>query len=235
MVSSLCTLFPNILPCIVFPSATFTRDTNISTSSGSTMVKIPLSTKNSDITRLVGLAFATRHPSLEIAPCPRFDLIPITMHSSLEKLPLGRMSASWFLVSTYLIWILGSKLILSNNQSRATLWVLDTCRIVGLRPLFIIVLKNVQQREKTEKLRGRQDMINIARRAGLDSWFGLVAFPLFLHREFFNFLFLRSLHSSQFVHTSNLCISKSFLFSQQFLLQSGLFSTRFDKFVLYVL
>ena len=40
-----------------------------------------------------------------------------------EKLPLVRMSASWFLVSTYLIWMLGSNLILSNNQSIATLWV----------------------------------------------------------------------------------------------------------------
>ena len=31
-------------------------------------------------------------------------------HSSFEKLPLVRMSASWFLVSTNLTWILGSKL-----------------------------------------------------------------------------------------------------------------------------
>ena len=30
---------------------------------------------------------------------------------------------------------LGSKLILSNNQSRATLWVLETCLIAGLLPL----------------------------------------------------------------------------------------------------
>ena len=42
------------------------------------------------------------------------------------------MSASWFMVFTSLIWILGSKLILSNNLQRATLWVLDTCLIVGL-------------------------------------------------------------------------------------------------------
>ena len=46
----------------------------------------------------------------------------------------------------------GSKLILSRNQSRATLWVLDTCLIVGLRPSIIIfdhsfdVFKDVQQR-----------------------------------------------------------------------------------------
>ena len=37
------------------------------------------------------------------------------------KFPLFKMSASWFLVSMYLIWILESRLIRSNNQSRATL------------------------------------------------------------------------------------------------------------------
>ena len=55
-------------------------------------------------------------------------------HSSRVKLPFVNISASWLLVSTYLIWILGSQLILSNNQSSATLWVLDTCLIVGLLP-----------------------------------------------------------------------------------------------------
>ena len=50
------------------------------------------------------------------------------------------MSASWFFASMYLIWILGSKLILSNNQSSATLWVLETCLIVGLLPLMIILI-----------------------------------------------------------------------------------------------
>ena len=44
-------------------------------------------------------------------------------HSSRVTLHLVRMSANCFLVSTYFIWIFGSKLILSNNQSRATLWV----------------------------------------------------------------------------------------------------------------
>ena len=34
----------------------------------------------------------------------------------------------------------GSKLILSNKQSRATLWVRETCLIVGLRPLRIILI-----------------------------------------------------------------------------------------------
>ena len=36
--------------------------------------------------------------------------------------------------------IVESKLILSNNQSRATLWVLDTCLIVGLLPFVIILI-----------------------------------------------------------------------------------------------
>ena len=61
-------------------------------------------------------------------------------HSSRVKLALVSMSASWFLVSTKLIWIIGSKLILSNNQSSATVRVLDTCLIVGLRSLIIILM-----------------------------------------------------------------------------------------------
>ena len=40
----------------------------------------------------------------------------------------------------YLIWILVSKLIRSNNQSSATLWVLETCLIVGLLPSMIILI-----------------------------------------------------------------------------------------------
>ena len=34
----------------------------------------------------------------------------------------------------------GSKMIASNNQSNATLWVLDTCLIVGLLPLMIMLI-----------------------------------------------------------------------------------------------
>ena len=45
-------------------------------------------------------------------------------HSSRVKFLLVKMSASWFLVSMYLICILGSNLIWSNNQWSATLWVL---------------------------------------------------------------------------------------------------------------
>ena len=40
----------------------------------------------------------------------------------------------------HVFWILGSKLILSNNRSRATLWVLDTRLIVRLRPFIIILI-----------------------------------------------------------------------------------------------
>ena len=50
------------------------------------------------------------------------------------------MSASCFLVSMYLIWICGSNLIRSNNQSRATLWVLETCLIVDFFPFMIILI-----------------------------------------------------------------------------------------------
>ena len=58
-------------------------------------------------------------------------------HSSRVKFPLVSMSASWFLVSMYLIWVFGSKLIRSINQS--TLWVLETGLIVGLLPFRIIL------------------------------------------------------------------------------------------------
>ena len=61
-------------------------------------------------------------------------------HSSRVKLPLVNLSARWCLVSMYLFWILGSELILSNNQSKATLWVHETCLIVGLRPFMIILI-----------------------------------------------------------------------------------------------
>ena len=49
--------------------------------------------------------------------------------------PWPRCLRVGFLVSMYLIWISGSKLIRSNNQSKATLWVLGTCLIVGFLPL----------------------------------------------------------------------------------------------------
>ena len=46
-----------------------------------------------------------------------------------EFLFVGK-TTSWIWVSMYLIWIFGSKLIRSNNQSSATLWVLEKCLIV---------------------------------------------------------------------------------------------------------
>ena len=46
--------------------------------------------------------------------------------------------------------MLESRLILSNNQSKATLWVLNTCLIVGLRP-FIIILITASLSSKTYK------------------------------------------------------------------------------------
>ena len=45
-------------------------------------------------------------------------------HSSRVKLPSVNVSASWFLVSKYLIWAFGSKLTLSNNPSNATVGLL---------------------------------------------------------------------------------------------------------------
>ena len=88
-------------------------------------------------------------------------------HSSRVKFPSVSMSASCFLVSTFLIWIFGSRLILSNNQSWATLWVLDTCLIVGLLPSMINLItaslssKNVEHRTELSRLCVRWNMINI--------------------------------------------------------------------------
>ena len=41
-------------------------------------------------------------------------------------------------VTELIFWVV--KKILSNNQSRATLWVRETCLVVGLRPLIIILI-----------------------------------------------------------------------------------------------
>ena len=108
-------------------------------------------------TIFLGLGLGTAEPSLDVLSWALMDMTTLLSvcqkmaarkhrdihgvqrieqdgpHSSRVTLPLVNMSASWFWVSTYLIRILGSKLILSNNQSSATLWVLDTCLFVGLR------------------------------------------------------------------------------------------------------
>ena len=61
-------------------------------------------------------------------------------HSSHVEFPQVKMSASWCLVSMYRIWILQSRLNLLKQPTKATLWVLDTCLIEGLRPLIIILI-----------------------------------------------------------------------------------------------
>ena len=94
-------------------------------------------------------------------------------HSSRVKFPLVRMSASWFLVSMYLIWIFGSRLVRSNNQSSATLWVLETCLIVGLFPFndhldhCFVVFKHIQQSFLMRRLDVWGNRINIIQHVGL--------------------------------------------------------------------
>ena len=78
-------------------------------------------------------------------------------HSSRVKFPLVRMSAGWFLVSMYLIWILESRLIQSNYQSSATLQVLETCLIVGLHPLMIILITASLSSNTYNKASWRED------------------------------------------------------------------------------
>ena len=56
------------------------------------------------------------------------------------EIPLCQDVCELVLGVTVFVWMLGSKLILSNNQSRATLWVLETCLIVGLLPFMIILI-----------------------------------------------------------------------------------------------
>ena len=58
--------------------------------------------------------------------------------SSRVRCPCVKVSASWFLESTNLIRIFGSTLILSNNQSSATRWFLETCLKLALLLLIII-------------------------------------------------------------------------------------------------
>ena len=113
----------------------------------------------------IDFGLVTADPSGKFCPCPLFDMdlefleksetkwlkwlrgnvSPVMMffkrselfHSSSEKLPFARISVSWFLVSTYLIGILGSKLIRSKIKSRVILWVLDTCPMKGLLSLSL--------------------------------------------------------------------------------------------------
>ena len=106
----------------------------------------------------------------------------IWFHSSRVKFPSVKTSASWCLVSTNLIWILRSTL-LWNNQSRSTLWVLDTCLIVGLLPPMIISITASlsskkcaasQRIEKTSRSTKRDQHYSVQDcSAGLEPWFGV--------------------------------------------------------------
>ena len=60
-------------------------------------------------------------------------------HSSRVKVPSVRMSASWFLVSTYLIWICESKLIQQKRVSLTQLCGFGIRLVVGLLPLILIL------------------------------------------------------------------------------------------------
>ena len=60
-------------------------------------------------------------------------------HSSRVKFHLVNMSASWFFGINVFNWNFGVQ-IDSINQSRTTLWVLETCLIVGLLPFIIILI-----------------------------------------------------------------------------------------------
>ena len=98
-------------------------------------------------------------------------------HSSRVKFPLSMCLRVGAWVSTSLIRIFGSRLVLSNNQSRATLWVLDTCLVVRLLPLMITAsLSSKTYRTELRRLRVRRNIINIAqfRNVVLDWSRGLV-------------------------------------------------------------
>ena len=88
-------------------------------------------------------------------------------HSSRVKLPFVRMSASWFLVSTYLIWIFGPWLILSNNQSSATLSVRGHVSHCGTSAFWwsswspLHYLKNVKQGARTRRFHVLGDILDI--------------------------------------------------------------------------
>ena len=83
--------------------------------------------------QLIKLEFSAQQVELKRLMLNRWRRL---FRSSHAKLLLVKLSASWYLVSMYLIWILGSRFILSNTQCNATRWVLDTCLIVRLRPLL---------------------------------------------------------------------------------------------------
>ena len=75
----------------------------------------------------------------------------------------------------------GSKLTLSNNQSRATLWVRETCLIVGLRPFEnhlnhgLIVLKDIQHGTSTRMHCVEWNVVNVCwNDVGVLDWDGVM-------------------------------------------------------------
>ena len=88
-------------------------------------------------------------------------------HSSRVKFPLVSMSASWFLVSMYLIWILGSKLILSSNQLKSNSvgsGNMSHCRASSLDDHLddsFIVFKDLQQSFLTRRIDVWRNKTNI--------------------------------------------------------------------------
>ena len=56
-----------------------------------------------------------------------------------EKADVEQTKKRWF-HSSRVMFHFGSQFVLSNNQSRATLWVLETCLSVGRLPLMIILI-----------------------------------------------------------------------------------------------
>ena len=62
---------------------------------------------------------------------------------------------------------------MSNNQSKATLWVLDTCLIVGLRPFTIIfITASLSSKTYNKALEPEWNVINVDPiEIGVRGWF----------------------------------------------------------------
>ena len=88
-------------------------------------------------------------------------------HSSRVKFPLVNMSASWCLVSMYLIWILGFWFYPIKQQiqsSSVVSWHMSHCRPPPFDDHFnycFVVLRNREHRTKSRRLPVRRNMINI--------------------------------------------------------------------------
>ena len=74
-----------------------------------------------------------------------------------------QVSASWPRVSTYFPWSFGSRLILSDSQSSATLWVRETCLIVGHWHALIILIPASLSSKLNNKASWRESLIVFVR------------------------------------------------------------------------